>query len=169
MTSIPEPHTERLTLRAPTRHDWPFFLALLESERAGYMGGPYSAEGAGGAFCHGIALWSLYGVGALSIELRDTGQWIGQVEINQGLRFPEAELGWQIIAEAEGEGFASEAASALRDWTFKNRTFKSLVSYIDPENLPSIRLAERLGAELDHSAKPQDPTDLVYRHRAQGT
>lgn len=133
------------------------------------MGGPYSAEGAWGIYCHGIALWSLYGVGALSIELRDTEQWIGQVEINQGPRFPEAELGWQIIDEAEGEGFALEAASALRDWAFENRSFKSLVSYIDPENQRSIRLAERLGAKLDLSAEPQDPTDLVYRHRDQST
>jgi RimJ/RimL family protein N-acetyltransferase len=40
------------------------------------------------------------------------------------------------------------------------------VSYIDPGNARSIRLAERLGARLDRSAAKSDPEDLVYRHEA---
>ncbi|MEL6482406.1 MAG: FixH family protein, partial [Pseudomonadota bacterium] len=81
----------------------PPFLSLLTSDRAKYMGGPYSLEGAWGNFCHGVALWQLSGAGALSMELRETGQWIGQVEINQGPRFPEAELGWQVSTAYDGE------------------------------------------------------------------
>ena len=40
------------------------------------------------------------------------------------------------------------------------------VSYIDPQNARSIRVAERMGAKLDPDAVPMDPGDLVYRHPA---
>jgi len=132
------------------------------------MGGPYSIPVAWGWFCHGIALWQLFGVGNLSIIFSESGACLGQVEINQGPRFPEPELGWQLIASAEGRGFAFEAATALRDWAFNEIKLPTLVSYIGPENARSIRLAERLGASLDEGALKQDPDDLVFRHSAEG-
>ncbi len=144
--------------------DWPSFAELMGSELAWHMGGPFSVTQSWGAFCHGIALWQLFGIGVLSIELRSTGQCVGQIEVNQGPRFPEPELGWQLVSEAEGQSYAYKAAVAMRDWAFQVRKMATLVSYIGPENARSIRLAERLGAVLDTQARPQDPGDLVYRH-----
>lgn len=164
MTLPPQIRTDRLLLRAPVFADWPGFAEVTTSDRARYMGGPFPVAVAWGIFCHGIALWSLFGVGAFSIELRKTGDCVGQVEVNQGPRFPESELGWQLAAGAEGHGYALEAAAALRDWAVRERKVTTLVSYIDPGNTRSIRLAERLGATLDHRAPKQDPGDLVYRH-----
>jgi RimJ/RimL family protein N-acetyltransferase len=156
--------TDRLLLREPVLADWPIFAEVMTSVRAEQMGGPFSVAYAWGAFCHGIALWQLFGVGNPSIELREARQCIGQIEINQGPRFPEPELGWQLDHEAEGKGYAFEAAVAMRDWAFQVRKMETLVSYIGPDNARSIRLAERLGATLDEHARPQDPCDLVYRH-----
>lgn len=164
MNAIPELYTARLILREPAYADWPAFRDLLQSERADFMGGPYLVERAWGVFCHGIALWQMFGFGSLSIDDAKTGAYLGQVEINAGPRFPEPELGWQLIESAEGKGYAFEAATALRRWALETRKLDSLVSYIDPENLRSIALAERLGARRDEAAKPQDPGDLVFRH-----
>ena len=164
MKTSPIIKTDRLLLREPVLEDWPSFAAVMTSDRARYMGGPFSIGSAWGAFCHGVALWQLFGVGNLTIELRETKQCLGQIEINQGPRFPEPELGWQLTSEAEGKGYAFEAAVALRDWAFQDRKLQTLVSYIDPGNARSIRLAERLGATIDDHAPKQDPDDLVYRH-----
>lgn len=164
MKIAPVIQTDRLLLREPILDDWPGFAEVMTSDRARYMGGPFSVASAWGVFCHGVALWQLFGMGNLSIELRTTRQYLGQVEINQGPRFPEPELGWQLTAEAEGQGYAFEAAIALRDWAFQERGVKTLVSYIGPDNTRSIRLAERLGATIDEDARTQDPGDLVYRH-----
>lgn len=168
MKIAPIIETDRLLLREPVLADWPGFAALMTSDRARHMGGPYSIAQAWGAFCHGIALWRLFGVGNLSIELRESQRCIGQIEINQGPRFPEPELGWQLSMEAEGQGYAFEAAVAMRDWAFQVPRLATLVSYIGPDNARSIRLAERLGATLDAHARPQDPGDLVYRHAPGG-
>ena len=156
--------TDRLRLREPILEDWPGFAELMTSDRAKHMGGPFSLGYAWGAFCHGIAQWQLFGVGNLSIELRATKQCLGQIEINQGPLFPEQELGWQLTTAAEGKGYAFEAAIAMRDWAFRERRLKTLVSYIGPDNARSIRLAQRLGARIDEHARKQDPDDLVYRH-----
>lgn len=165
MPAAPTIKTKRLLLREPKVEDWPSFAEVMTSDRAKYMGGPYSLKYTWGSFCHGIAEWRLFGVGNLSIELHDTKRCIGQIEINQGPFFPEPELGWQLVVGAEGKGYAHEAAIAMRDWAFKEGGFETLVSYIDPDNLRSIQLAERLGAMLDARALKQDPDDLVYRHQ----
>lgn len=166
MKSAPTIETGRLILRLPNLEDWPSFETLMTSDRASHMGGPYSVPVAWGWFCHGIAQWQLFDVGNLSIISRQTGACLGQIEINQGPGFPEPELGWLLIASAEGRGFAFEAATAMRDWAFRERKLPTLVSYIGQENTRSIRLAERLGASLDEKALKQDPDDLVFRHSA---
>ena len=164
MTDIPTLTTERLILRPPVFADFPAYEALMASPRSVHMGGPYGTFAAWGLFCHDTALWHLFDHGALMLELRSTGECIGQVGINHGPLFPEKELGWLLYPGHEGHGFAIEAARALRDWAFGVRGLPTLVSYVDPANSRSIAVAERLGATLDALAPRQDPEDLVYRH-----
>lgn len=164
MTEFPTIITLRLLLRPMTIDDWRPYSALMLSDRAKYMGGPFATAVAWGMFCADHAQWDLFGYGALMMEHRETGACLGQVGINAGPLFPEQELGWLVFPEAEGKGFAFEAASALRDWARHDRRLSTLVSYIDPDNKRSCRLAERMGAVLDDQAAKQDPTDLVFRH-----
>lgn len=161
---IPTLVTDRMLLRPMSFDDWVPYVALLGSERARYMGGPFSVKEVWGMFCADHAQWQLFGAGALMLEDRTTGACLGQVGINSGPLFPEQELGWLVFPEAEGGGYAFEAASALREWARKVKRLKTLVSYVDPQNDRSCKLAKRLGAVLDVNAPRQDPTDLVFRH-----
>jgi RimJ/RimL family protein N-acetyltransferase len=163
---IPTLMTERLILRAPFADDFPAYAGLLASPRSEGMGGPYPLRAAWGIFCHDVAGWALFGHGALMIDLRATGDCVGQVGINHGPLFPEKELGWLVYDGHEGRGYATEAAAALRDWAARTLGVDRLVSYIDSENVRSIAVAERLGATIDPHAPKQDPGDLVYRHQA---
>ena len=161
---IPTLTTERLILRAPVVDDFPTYALLLASPRAAYMGGPYTQRAAWGLFCHDVACWELFGHGGLMVDLRITGECVGQVGINHGPLFPEKELGWQLYEGQEGRGYATEAAMALRDWAMRALRLDNLVSYVHPENHRSAAVAERLGATLDPNAPKQDLGDLVYRH-----
>ena len=167
--TAPTLHTARLTLRPPVAGDWPGYAAFLASDRSVGMGGPLGTRDAWGVFCHDIALWSLYGHGALMLDLISTGETVGQVGINAGPLFPETELGWMLYAGHEGRGYAAEAATALRNWGQAVRGLATLVSYVDPDNLRSAAVALRLGAGLDTQARGLDETDLVYRHRKVAT
>lgn len=161
---IPALTTERLTLRAPVIGDFEAYAALMGSPRSRGMGGPFDRRATWGIFCHDVALWPLFGHGALMIDLKATGLCIGQVGINAGPLFPEKELGWLLYDGHEGRGYVTEAARAMRDWAFGTLGLASLVSYVDPANSRSCAVAERLGAVLDPDAPRQDPADLVFRH-----
>lgn len=164
MIQIPVLHTKRLTLRPMTFADWPAYSACLQTEHVRYMGGPFSVATAWGLFCADYAHWGLFGFGGLMIEDRRTRCCLGQVAISSGPIFPEQELGWLVFPEAEGQGVAFEAAKELRNWARNDCSLPTLVSYVDPANFRSRRLAERLGAIQDENAKKQDETDIVYRH-----
>ena len=164
MIEIPTLRTSRTILRPMQANDWPDYHRLMGSDRAVFMGGPFDRKAAWGMFCADHAQWDLFGCGALMIEDRQSGRVLGQVGINDGPLFPERELGWFVYPEAEGQGLAYEAASALRDWARDILQCRTLVSYLDPGNTRSARLAERLGAVPDPKAARPDPTDLVYRH-----
>ena len=162
---IPTIETPRLRLRAPVLDDYPDFRTIMCSQRARYMGGPFDDWGAWGMFCHDIAGWAMFGHGGLMIDLRADGTCVGQVSINHGPLFAEKELGWLLYEGHEGNGYATEAAAAYRDWAFAVLGLATLVSYCDPGNGRSIAVAERLGAVRDDDAPRADPDDVVMRHR----
>ena len=165
---VPTLRTARLVLRPLVLADFDAYLELMASPRSAGMGGPFDEARAWGLFCHDVACWTLFGHGALMIDVAATGECVGQVGINHGPLFPEKELGWLLYDGFEGQGYVTEAAAALRDWAFAELGLPSLVSYFDPANTRSIAVAERLGAVRDDDAPRQDPDDVVYRHLPRG-
>lgn len=161
---IPTLTTERLILRAPKAEDFEPFAAFMASDRAVLERGRHDRDGAWLLFADAAGQWVLRGYGAFSIEDRETGAYCGECGIFHEHDYPEPEIGWMVTAGAEGRGVAHEAALAVRRWAYADLGLKTLVSYINPANLRSIRLAERLGARLDADAPRSDPEDLVYRH-----
>ena len=111
-------------------------------------------------------MWELMGHGSWGIDSRD-GAFLGQIGILRPPHCPEAEIGWTLLENAEGKGYAFEAAGAVLSWAWQEG-FETLVSYIAPENTRSIALAERLGAERDTQAslpEGESASDtFVYRH-----
>ena len=164
MSTIPTLRTERLVLRPPAMADFPAYAALMASDRAGFMGGPFDRRAAWGLFASDVALWELCGHGALMIELARTGECVGQVGINHGPLYPEKELGWLLYDGHEGRGYATEAGAALRDWAFRELRLATLVSYFDPANHRSMAVSARLGGVPDPTAPVQDEGDVVYRY-----
>jgi [ribosomal protein S5]-alanine N-acetyltransferase len=57
----------------------------------------------------------------------------------------ETEIGYHVRRDMWGRGFATEAASACRDYGFGQLTRERLISLIRPENLQSRRVAEKVG------------------------
>lgn len=166
MTAVPVPalETERLILRAPRMVDFDGFAEILGDARSRFIGGPYSRADAWLEFAADAGGWLLKGFGYWSLEERATGRYLGAVGFSQPEWFPERELGWMLLGAHEGRGFATEAGRAALDCAFRRFGWRTLVSYIDPPNARSIRLAERLGARRDDRAERPTPSDLVYRH-----
>ena len=160
---IPALTTARLTLRAPQMADFPAYRGFVTSPRAVFMGGPHDAATAWNWFCNDVAQWQLLGMGALIVTFQ--GRAVGQVAVCHGPQFPEPELGWFLFDPAdEGQGLATEAAVAMRDWALGPRGLPTVVAYIDPANHASRRLAARLGGAMDSAAAtPGGLACLTYR------
>ncbi|WP_420012963.1 GNAT family N-acetyltransferase [Tateyamaria sp.] len=165
---IPTVQTERLTLRGALRSDFDGYAAMLADPRTEYMGGPFDRGAAWCEFNKYIASWHLSGFGGWMITATSNGELLGEVGITYSHHFPEPELGWSLMARAEGHGFGFEAAGAARDWFWANTEGDALVSYVDPANTRSAALARRLGATADRDAPlPTGETaaeTTVYRH-----
>lgn len=165
MTAAPTLTTERLTLRPERADDWPAFRDFFAGPRAQFMGGPRDEMTAWGMFCSDAAHWDFYGHGALMIEA-ESGT-VGQVSIIRPPSFPQEELGWFLYEGAEGRGYATEAAAALRAWYYANHPSPvRLVSYVGPGNRASALVAERLGAVPAAGLPPLEDGDVVYLHPA---
>jgi RimJ/RimL family protein N-acetyltransferase len=148
--------------------DFEPLYVLLASDRAQFLGGPFARRQSWQWIAAEVGSWSLKGFGSWGVELRKTGDFVGQIGINQPHHFPELEIGWIFSAQAEGKGYARQGATAILDWVRSSLKPETLVSYIDPQNLRSIVLAKRLGALPDPDAlRPDGDTKqdtIVYRH-----
>ena len=61
----------------------------------------------------------------------------------------EVEIGYRLARSAWGQGYATEAAWAVRDYAFTTLGVKRLIAMIDPSNLASIRVAEKIGMKYE--------------------
>ncbi|MEM7668325.1 MAG: GNAT family N-acetyltransferase [Pseudomonadota bacterium] len=171
MIEAPVIETERLVLRGPNSRDTEAVMAFLMSERAEYIGRNASRAEAWRTFAMHIGHWTIRGFGLWAVTARDDDRILGMVGLWSPEGWPEKELGWTVLDGAQGRGIAHEAAVAARDYAYDALGWTTAVSYIDPDNERSIRLAERLGAVLDPDAAfpdfDGDPC-LVYRHPGPG-
>ncbi|MEM8804238.1 MAG: GNAT family N-acetyltransferase [Pseudomonadota bacterium] len=160
----PTIQTERLLLRAPVLSDFPACAEIACGERGRFVGGPMSRDAAWAEFTAMVAGWSLHGHGGFAVEDAE-GNVLGFVVLGLEPGDHEVELGFSLTEAAEGNGFAEEAARAVRTWAATELELTGLVSYIDPENVRSVALAKRLGATRDTKAEAAiGASTHVYRH-----
>ena len=150
--------TERLLLRPTNAEDldgWAELMADPEASR--FIGGPVPRAAAWRGLMTMAGAWSLQGFAMFSMIEKASGRWIGRTGPWQPEGWPGTEVGWGVIASAQGQGFAYEAAVATIDWAFDNLGWNDVIHCIDPANTPSQRLAERLGSANRGSGKLPPP------------
>jgi [ribosomal protein S5]-alanine N-acetyltransferase len=88
-----------------------------------------------------------HGYGLFSVILKSTGLLIGDcgLELMDVDGIPAAELGYDFRSDYWNQGYATEAAKAVRDYAFRHLQLPRLISLIRVGNLPSQRVAEKIG------------------------
>jgi RimJ/RimL family protein N-acetyltransferase len=145
--------TKRLLLREFTPEDArALALVLSDPETMRYYPAPYDRAGVEQWIERNRQRYREDGVGLWAMELReaqgsDVHQTIGDCGITvqqvNGERLYE--IGYHLRRDFWGQGLATEAAVACRDWAFAHLKTERLISLIRPENLASRRVAERTG------------------------
>ncbi|MCD9031035.1 GNAT family N-acetyltransferase [Luteimonas sp. Y-2-2-4F] len=143
----PELRTARLTLRLPRIEDFDRYAELLADEAAArYIGGHIPRAAAWRRFLQMPGAWLVQGFAMFSVVERASGRWLGQVGPWRPEGWPGNEIGYSFHPDAWGRGYALEAATATIDWAFDALGWDEVIHCIDPANLASQRLAQRLGA-----------------------
>ncbi|MBX9765744.1 MAG: GNAT family N-acetyltransferase, partial [Bdellovibrionales bacterium] len=98
-----------------------------------------------------VGHWTLFNYGYWAVQEKVTGKFIGQLgfadfkrEVTPSI-LGEPELGWALISESQGKGYATEALRAALSWGEKNLDAPRTVCLIHPMNKPSLRVADKLG------------------------
>ncbi|MBS8226581.1 GNAT family N-acetyltransferase [Vannielia litorea] len=163
--TIPTLETRRLRLEPPKPEDYPNFKATFASYRSRFMGGPLNPYESWMLYAAEIGHWQIRGFGMWMIHLKETGETVGMAGGWAPAGWPEREIAWIIWPEKAGKGYALEATDAARRFFYQTQGWEGAVSYLDPYDLSSIKLAERLGCKKDKEA-PTIGNDeaAVYRH-----
>ncbi len=112
-----------------------------------------------------IGHWEIRGYGPYALEDKSTGKVMGPVGLWYPNDWPEPEIKWALAREWWGCGFASEAARAVKKIAHEHLRDVSLISLILPDNTPSIRLAEALGASFEKKIAFRGQSAHIYRHK----
>jgi len=159
--------TERLIFRQWKKSDYSAFIDFFSvEENAQYVGGVQTPEAAWRLMATYIGHYQLNGYSYLAIDEKETQTLIGSVGLWNSDPWPEPEIGYWLLPNAQGKGYGVEAGKAVKTFALEHLKMPSLVSYIDPANEPSKKLALRLGATLDSTIELLDfGLHEVYRYR----
>jgi RimJ/RimL family protein N-acetyltransferase len=169
---IPGIETERLTLHPHRLEDFVDSVAMWgDPEVTRYIGGrPFSSEEVWTKLLRYVGHWSVMGFGYWVARDRATGRFVGEVgfadfkrEIEPSLE-GAPEIGWALAPWAHGRGLATEAVRASIAWGANHFESGRTVCLISPENLASIRVAEKCGyQEFKRTTYKGHPTILFER------
>ena len=80
------------------------------------------------------------------IELKESGKLIGTCGFfNFNEDALKAELGYELNSSYQGKGIMTEAIGAILEFIFKGTGINRIEAYVEPENIPSQKLLEKLG------------------------
>ena len=158
--------TARLSLRPVTLADAPFILRLVtQASWLQFIGdkGVHDIPSAERYLLEGpMAMQAQYGFALQLVTLRDGGAPIGLCGLIKRDSLPDPDLGFALLDEHAGRGYAFEAASAILADAESRLGLARLLAIATPDNARSASLLARLGFQPDGTT-PDDGLTLFVR------
>lgn len=143
--------TERLYLREVKEEDFDAVYKVLgDPEVMRHYPYTFDEEGIRNWIQKNIRRYQIFGFGLWAVCLKETDEIVGDcgltMQFINGQIKPE--IGYHIRADKQRNGYAKEAAIAVRDWTFNNTPFNVISSYMKHTNEPSFKIAIAYGCKF---------------------
>jgi RimJ/RimL family protein N-acetyltransferase len=159
--SLESLETERLTLeRWDERHRAEFRLMSRDPEVRRFIGPGLrlDTEEADNDFDSMLTHWEEHGFGWRSVVVKTTRRWLGFVGLSfvprelKGFTADQVEIGWSLVRSAWGRGYATEGAARVRDEAFESVGLDRLIARLQPANIASARVAQKIGMSFERDA-----------------
>jgi RimJ/RimL family protein N-acetyltransferase len=169
---VPILETERLRLRGHRLDDFSACAAMWANPIVTrYFGGKaFTEEEAWTRFLRYVGHWALLGFGYWLVEDKTTGEFVGEIgfsDYKRDIQSPRKhlpEIGWVLGSEWHGKGYATEAVRSALVWGDRHFRASAITCLIHPDNLPSIRVAEKCAFhEVERTTYKGHPTVLLVR------
>ncbi|GMU44001.1 MAG: GNAT family N-acetyltransferase [Xanthomonadales bacterium] len=111
-----------------------------------------------------LAMYARHGFGLWALERREDEVWLGMCGLLKRETLADVDLGYALLQEHWGRGYALEAAQACVALARERFGLARLVAIVDPQNAASIRLLCRLGMrhEDTRAFAPRGETLALY-------
>lgn len=158
--------TERLTLRKIVEEDADaLFQILSNGDVMRYsVNGPSSEEGVYKFIHSTLARYDKDGIGPWAVIEKATNTLIGEcgISVKDIDRVKEYELSYRLSRKYWGKGFATEAATACRNYGFKHLNLDRIISIQERENKSAIRVTQKIGMTLEKETTYHHKVVLIY-------
>lgn len=143
--SVPRLQTKRLTLREYRQEDFEEFAQHFADPESTVHLALADRETAWRIFTSQAGLWLVQGVGWWTVEVRETGQPVGNIGGFFRETSPVMEIGTNTYRRFWGQGFAFEAGRAVEDYAFDVRGETKVQALISPSNSASLQMIRKDG------------------------
>ena len=174
---VPVIETARLRLRGHRLDDFEASFAMWSDPLVTrFIGGKPSTEQQTWSRLLGyVGHWSLMGFGYWALEEKASGRFAGELgfanfhrDIAASMR-DVPELGWALASRFHGKGYATEAVRAAVAWADVRFESARTVCLIDPDNVASVRVAQKCGYDVfERAVFNEQPTLFLARSGAAG-
>jgi ribosomal-protein-alanine N-acetyltransferase len=157
--------TERLFLREYEAEDFPSLHDIFsDSETMSFYPSPFTEDQTRTWITRNLERYRNDGHGLWAVCLKNNNKVIGDcglvTQIING--HTEVEIGYHINKEYWSKGYATEAAISCKEYAFHEMKLKKVISIILSTNLQSIRVAEKVGLELEREVFIFNKNHFIY-------
>jgi [ribosomal protein S5]-alanine N-acetyltransferase len=157
--------TDRMRLRRFRPEDLDALWAIQRDPRTmRWYPHPFAREESQTWIARNLERYERDGHGQWAVELLEDGMFAGScgLVVQQVDGVGELEAGWMFDPELWNRGLATEAGLGCRDLAFGAMGRSRLISLVRPENVPSCRVAEKLGMTVEKETMHADLRHRVY-------
>ncbi len=119
-------------------------------------GNPWPKAQMDAALAHWIDLFATQKMGKLRVTRKSDGVLVGRFGFGFYGAEKVPEIGYSLYPEHWGNGYAFEAASALRDWYFRETDRPYFLGMADVRNESSLKVLRKIGMSETHVDHNED-------------
>lgn len=106
--------------------------------------------------------YAKYRYGRMAVVLKETEEFIGFCGLKYLEDYEEVDLGYRLMSQYWGRGYATEACQVCLDYGFGQLGLYKIIAMVLPQNKASIRVLDKLGFQFQRDIVEGEDMALLY-------